>query len=219
MLPVPGAADSTGMQKHVTRIRIEAGENLGSDGPPKSPAASLTPRAMRELCDETSSDDEDGDDVARSRSREAPATSDLKLNPASASTSRASSANADLSAGERSARRVADLRTLSLSERQRRKDANEQVARSFSQSAELDKELSSVRKQISLLVEVDGLPITEHPLPDGSPSAPRKCLQTQPSRCHRTVFLLVQLFFFPCVLPLRTQAEFRLQSRRQTHRA
>jgi hypothetical protein len=98
---------------------------------------------------------------------------------------------------------VANLRTLSLSERQRRKNANNQVARSVSQSVELDEELSSVRKQISLLVEVDGLPITEHPLPDGSPSAPRKGVQACLACCHRADIVLclaVLAFLFPCLV-------------------
>ena len=79
-----------------------------------------------------------------------------------------------MSAGEMSVRRVANLRTLSLSERERRTEAEMQAARSASQSSQLDEELSTVRKQISLLVQVEGLPITEHPMPDGSPAAPRK---------------------------------------------
>eukprot|EP01046_Picozoa_sp_COSAG06_P075087 COSAG06_NODE_23282_length_697_cov_0.734114_1_plen_139_part_00 len=89
-------------------------------------------------------------------------------------------------AGEMSVRRVANLRTLSLSERERRTEAEMQVARSASQSSQLDEELSTVRKQISLLVQVEGLPITEHPMPDGSPAAPRKGRLNWPTYTPRT---------------------------------
>jgi 3'-5' exoribonuclease 1 len=183
----------------VSRIRINTADSSVEGGsterPPKSPAACLTPRAMREFCDETSSDDdgdgEDSSDAAgptRSRPRQASSssTSTLKLDPVSASTSRASSANTEMSAGEMSVRRVANLRTLSLSERERRTEAEMQAARSASQSSQLDEELSTVRKQISLLVQVEGLPITEHPMPDGSPAAPRKGRLNWPTYTPRT---------------------------------
>lgn len=204
----------TGAQKPVSRLRIDTHGRLqvAADGPPKSPAACLTPRAMRELCDESSSDDDDKADVVRSRSRDTAVAANLTLKPASGSTSRQSSANVELSGGEISVRRVENLRTLSFSERQRRNRANKQAARSVSQSAELDDELSSVRRAISLLVEVDGLPITEHPLPDGSPAAPRKGAHVD--LCCRPPFGL-SLSFLRAVM----SAEIHLHSWLQTRRA
>lgn len=169
-------------EKKKARLQVDTNASTeGGEPPPKSPAACLTPRAMREFCDETSSDEDDDDDAGGGGHSHQP----LALDPVSASTSRASSAELSrMSSGEVSVRRVANLRTLSLSERSRMYEAQREEALSGRLADEIENELSSVRKQISLLVDVEGLPITDDPSwrsvrdgsaqQDGSPSAPRR---------------------------------------------